>query len=448
MMQQLMRPASEGGSGLTLLEAGAIFGLTSESGCKNALRLMRLPQSILELVIKGELPERHARKLVTYVDAKPVMDKIVATLVDGDAYDRSEMIAELMQDAPFTVPLWELNEVARPIAPDVQRSNRYPIGSHPCLFNWQDHEKELQIVELPTECGFDQKQKRQRIEPRKWALNTKLWDELQEPFIKAIEKGDKSKSTKQSGKSTKLDAKSLPKKQTPAQIAADAKRKAADADKRLAEFSRDWLDRLLRCSIADRSTNDELVARTIGWLSACVSTGSGLSLRCHAEQALIDLQASVPKGFGVIEQLPIAAKLASEQTFDLLAAYWRLILWPVSRLVSDKANAKCRLTPAGQLPDRIAYIMPGDLRQLATIAGVSAESAWRDGATDGTDQRRLISVWLMRHTKDQLHKLRGELNVTEGSSTMGRDELVGCILNAHRPGKPLSMPKRLTKLEE
>ncbi len=120
----------------------------------------------------------------------------------------------------------------------------------------------------------------------------------------------------------------------------------------------------------------------------------------------------------MIEQLPIAAKLASEQTFDLLAAYWRLILWPVSRLVSDKANAKCRLTPAGQLPDRIAYIMPGDLRQLATIAGVSAESAWRDGATDGTDQRRLISGWLMRHTKDQLHKLRGELNVTEGSSTM------------------------------
>ncbi len=61
LMQLLMKPIADGGSGLTLLEAGAIFGLTSESGCKNALRLMKLPRRILDLVVSAScLSATHA----------------------------------------------------------------------------------------------------------------------------------------------------------------------------------------------------------------------------------------------------------------------------------------------------------------------------------------------------------------------------------------------------
>ncbi len=110
---------------------------------------------------------------------------------------------------------------------------------------------------------------------------------------------------------------------------------------------------------------------------------------------------------------------------------------------------RCQAIPPSHAERATAGSHPGlphgGVEQLAALADVSVETAWNNGVIDGSDERRLISVWLCRHTKDQLHKLRSELNVTEGSSTMGREELAGCVLNAHRPGRPLPLPKRLNK---
>ncbi len=292
------------------------------------------------------------------------------------------------------------------------------------MFDWTAHEQELQIVEIPTDCGYDQKRKRDLVELRKWALNVKLYDKLQEPFITALEKGEKS--TKQSGKPAKSDGK----KQTPAQIAADAKRKAAESEKRLDTFTGDWIQRLLRSTLAERYIDDALVARTIAWLTSCAQSWGGHSLRTHAEQALIDCQIATAKGkyYGCDQlQSVMGMGTGDGQEFKLVATFWRLILWPVSELISDKANRKCLLTPAGQLPDRMMQIDEADLWQLTKIANVSIGFGWKLGTVDDSDQRRLISVWLMRHTKDQLHKLRDELNVTEGGSHMGRDELAAAF---------------------
>lgn len=463
LMQRLMQPRDQGGSGLSLVEAGKRFGLNSESGCKNALRMLKLPPKIRELVVSGHLPERVARRLIPYM----VNDQIAKAIADDLTHEfcgDENMVALWSGEVSWIEDTIMTDDMARPLSKDVMFRYSYPKGEHPALFDWESDSKlieQLKVVELPWSIDYDAKARKDRVEPRKFATNVKLWHKLNDPLVdQAIEAGKKVGRNKPSGAVT-----APAKKQTPAQIAAEAKARAAEADRRLDTFSAEWLDRLLRCSLADRSTDDCLVALTLPWI---VGQCPSHDLRTAHDQALVECQIESPKPKGkskskgwqpppdTLELLPIVASPRINsggevvREYDVMSAFWRILLWPVTRLIGDAAE-RSELTPSGQLPDKITqiggYMNDDTIIQLAALAKVSAETAWRDGATDGTDQRRLIIVWLCRHTKDQLHKLRSELHVTEGSSTMGRDELAGCVLNAHRPGRPLPLPKRLQSIK-
>ncbi len=394
LMQLLMKPVADGGSGYSLEQAGHVFGLTSESGCKNALRMLRLPESIRKLVRDGTLPERIARSLVPYTVAPSVMKEIEEQFTSRH-YDTSETIAEVWTDPQAYFITSAIDDNTRPISPDVKRRFEYPLGEHACLFDWEQHAEQLQIVDLPYRMGWGQNGK---IEQRKFALNVKLWDKLQLPLVKQLHEDSKSKGSKgtksQAGNKTKATATA---KLSPAQLKAEAKRKAAEADKRLKTFTADWSHRFLRCAIAGRSSKDELVAATIAWLTSAVD--AQWRLRALAEATLIECQHTAAKGHNVIDQLSVVSKMKrqrGDEAFDLMNTYWRLILWPVSKLINDKAKPHHAVVPAGKLPDRIPGLCAGAVEQLAEIAGVSIETAWNAGATDGTDERRLISVWLCR----------------------------------------------------
>lgn len=441
LMQLLMRPIAEGGSGMTLTQSGHVFGLQSESGAKNALRVLKLPAKIRDLVISGEMPERVARRLVPYAVSPQLMAAIAEELTSRAFGD--EAMAALWQssDQPFFIEQ-AIYEHTRPISSDLRHRYPYPLGEHPCLFDWAAHEQALQLVEIPVAVDHDFKKKCDIIEHRKFAQNVKLWDKLNEPFVKAAAEREKASRTgKPKGKGSSA---SKPKALSPAEQKADDKRKAAEAERRLDTFTRDWLGRLIRCNLAGRSSQDELVALTLPWL---VGQCAGHDLRQAHQQALTECQIQPSKSkdrIGMDTLLMLIAAKNPTQRFDVLNAFWRVLLWPVSNLIGDEAK-RSTLTPAGELPDKLIPIgySTDNLVELAALGSVSVETAWRAGATDGSDERRLISVWLCRHTKAQLQKLRLELNVTEGSETMGRDELAGCVLNAHRPGKPLNLPKRL-----
>lgn len=62
--------------GLERAEAGRMFGLESESGIKNTLRLLKLPESIRKLVQSGDLPARAARVLVPWAEATVILDEL------------------------------------------------------------------------------------------------------------------------------------------------------------------------------------------------------------------------------------------------------------------------------------------------------------------------------------------------------------------------------------
>lgn len=64
--------------GATQLEAGRVYGYTSQSSVSNLLRLLQLPDPVRALVNDGKLPERHARELITLGKAAPQMATNVA----------------------------------------------------------------------------------------------------------------------------------------------------------------------------------------------------------------------------------------------------------------------------------------------------------------------------------------------------------------------------------
>lgn len=80
--------------GATQLEAGKIYGYTSQSSVSNLLRLLQLPEPVRVLVNDGKLPERHARELITLGKAAPQVATTVArNYVDaaGKATDEDDL---------------------------------------------------------------------------------------------------------------------------------------------------------------------------------------------------------------------------------------------------------------------------------------------------------------------------------------------------------------------
>ncbi len=322
-----------------MTDAGKLFGLNSESGAKNALRILKLPEKIRDLVASREIPERVARSLVPYCSCPAIIKQMVKEFED----DLEGTIYQFTRDD--VDPWWLRDLIAknlRPVSPGAEHNYGWDKGRFGCLFDWQAHESQLQIIELPVREGKKSKQV-------KFALNVKLCDKLNDPLVQKKIEAQQSKQSKGKGSSS---AKSKDRKLTPAEAAAEAKRKAKEQSEQLDRFSREWACRLLRCAIAGRSTDDELVALTLPWL---VGRCDQSDLCRHHEQAFIECQIDRPKAarsdsWMRVDTLPFLAK-SKAKVFDVQNAFWRLLLWPVSTLISD--SAKTKLTPAGTLPDKL-----------------------------------------------------------------------------------------------
>lgn len=85
---------------MTQTEAGKLYGLATQGAVSNAIRLLDLPDKILDLVAAGKLPEKHARSLIFIgrVDAKVATDIAVRYAAGSPSGDdaRSE---DVLRDA-------------------------------------------------------------------------------------------------------------------------------------------------------------------------------------------------------------------------------------------------------------------------------------------------------------------------------------------------------------
>ena len=76
LIEQLCRPAADGGGGLTRKEAARIYGLESHAGASNLVRLLELPEAAQRFVEGGQLPQSFARDALAHFAVPAIADAL------------------------------------------------------------------------------------------------------------------------------------------------------------------------------------------------------------------------------------------------------------------------------------------------------------------------------------------------------------------------------------
>jgi ParB/RepB/Spo0J family partition protein len=182
LVESLCKSIDQGGAGLTREKAAQRVGLESGSAASNLVRLLELPDVWQQRVAAGELPESFARLLLPYCVAPGLMAAIDAdyvachTLKADNWYRRRwESRSSLEDHLPGIVREW-----ARPIdgktavgCYSYKQTGTY--RSEPRLFKLTDEVRQtLGVVTIPIDG-----------KPCEVASNTKAFDKLQLPLVKA-----------------------------------------------------------------------------------------------------------------------------------------------------------------------------------------------------------------------------------------------------------------------
>jgi hypothetical protein len=319
-----------------------------------------------------------------------------------------------------------------------RQSRLYPLDA--------DLREKLQVEKLPLGP---------KGKPVEVITNTKLNDELMQPFLKKI-------AAKNNGRQTNDKPKAAKKKElTPAEERA----KHADQDRQLAErIQREggFAEQALRLAIgnalhaghwATEGLYDDLISTSresngsssldlkawryeaqqilrIGRGDTAKRHSSGLYCGCeqYAEYSLGSLN---------LEDDP----LSDVQQIRVLVC--SLLLWPEERCAKSD-----RLVAVGEYPERLVWIVPSVLQTWAERMGVGVKDTWSASALPGR-ARVWLRAFFEAHNRRQLRRLAGDLYAMpalDGCKT-GKDDVEG-LLKWHS-GKPaLALPACLTTVKQ
>lgn len=439
---ELMLPVDQGGAGMDKAAAGRVFGLNSESGVKNALRLLNLPQFFRDLLQSKQVPINKVRPLCAY--PKGLLEHFAKWLQDKKSPYRMEGFLHPMRD-DIDNEIFDFIDRDTRSCDAVTQSLGYQVGNWPCLFKLDEltdkQREELQIFEVPHRERWNNK-----LPPnatRLVALNTKLWHKLQDPLITKAKEQQKSKGSKaKAAAAVKGEAAAKP-------TAAELKAKRKKADDQLKHYTREWIVRALRYHLSEISLwegeapAEHRVMRLLPWLLA--SSYDKSQMEQWNEWAMLDSAssagASPSRKRGASNAVEFAGRM--QVTTGFYDSLWRVILWPACRGNFGHDD----LAPAGTIPERMPGFSGRVIHELAEACGVSIETVWHASANDSM-QRAIVKQWLMRHTADQLT----DLGVALGHRLMGgkREERVDELLSYHvaTPGKKaaLKLPTMISKL--
>lgn len=162
-------------AGIDRAEAGQLFGLESESGVKNTLRLLELPASMRSMVSEGLLPARVARYVIPFAAAEVIVDGWAKQLRENDHQRR--WAAEKPKDFFAIETDGSHNATARPTDGKTKYQPSWQHKKTARKFELDDKTREkLQIVQLPIGV------KGKLVEV---AQNVTLFDKLNAPFLEA-----------------------------------------------------------------------------------------------------------------------------------------------------------------------------------------------------------------------------------------------------------------------
>lgn len=407
------------GAGIDREESGAMFGLNSDSGIKNTLRLLKLPKSIRDMITAGKIPVRAARVLIPYSEATTFLNKLAKDLSDDkwglrdflDEPDKFELLrfdgqqhADVRPMAGKYSPGWDYEESERKFE---------PTGTEL---------KKLQIATVTHEG--------KQIEV---AQNVKLFDKLQAPHL-----------VKKSGYGSpkKTDAKpASAKKLTPAQQKAEDKRKAKAAAEQLKKRLPIWRRRFERMALAVQTpAGNPVILCTLAWwvhrsqmcetwiVTAMESLGCKGSSRTKSDMIALLIGATDGTGQDVVDRL------------------WRILVWP-QQLATWPIGP---IEPAERLSVEPPKVLPvscewggtdKDIEPQMKLAGVDLATAWRAASGEGPERMMLVEL-LKLHTSGQLDTL-GTTWKLELKDLATKRAKIEAIVAAHKKTKPLALPKVL-----
>ena len=395
LMVRLMKPESEGGSGLSRVDAGKAVGLMSDSGSKNALRFLKLPKSIQDLIVDGKISERAARRLIPFCELDEAM-KIMAAELEKDDRSRLELSDE--EELPWFVQR-AIENTTRPMDKRSYHSNTLVKGRHtdyPKLFTGDE---ELPVHEI-------------KIDDEVWRLTTDTegWDKLQAPLaLKAVNgKGQRE-----------LKADSKDKDKSP-QVS-DAER-IKNANKRLDTWTvTTWIPCALRCELATQVEGSERALLLPSLMD--LDIGDFRKHLADVYRQLKDIVPTTKAGRHVV--IPARGGDSAQLVYSLFGR----ILWPAdSEVLPDL--------------DRLCHSMNREvLHMFASRCDVTLIDFWKSAISKG-HQRDLLHVWLQRHTTDQLTALWSELKI-RATMPKAHGQIALALLEQHDAANQLPLPKRL-----
>lgn len=368
--------------GMTLLEAGKIYGFEHAGSAGNLTRLLRLPQVWQDRIVAGELPESFARLLVPYVGIASVMaalDKnfreeqaaIAKGKVDGTLdWDSRTNVATLVERT--------LDEHLRPI--DKQTKFDYGHRELHGITPWYRYSGEYaRLFELTPEIEAKLAIVEVEIDGKlgRWATNAKAYDKLQIPLIKQrVDDQEKTKAAKQAAKNRPADVdKSKP--LTKAQLA-ERKRKAAE---QLQAGIQAWRHKVLRENIAsDIAGHPDVAWRLV------------LAVACHR-----------PSGISLAEMLAHARDAKQQH-----ALTWREVA-DVRSVPSAVAEIAKQILAAESRDKRWPHLPWAFVDDLAAALAIDIASVWRN--LQLATKSPLFEAFFQLHNSDQLDALGDELGV-------------------------------------
>lgn len=422
----LCQPESEGGAGLTRVQAADQIGLTSPAAVSNLIKLLDAPepwQRVFEEGLPGgyqdeprRLHEGTLREIARYAQAPQLCEELLADLVKDSS--RPCMFLDTRDDQ-----IEWIDSAVRPLTRDLAEKRYYGGLDGVHCHEWlkpifkidQATRERLQIVVVPAR-GEDEA-------PRELALNVEEFDRLQWEAIAARQKKREAKERRE----TQLDA------GDPDSLA--AKEEAPEA--KLQRFAEEWQLGLLRIGLAqvlDVSTGPLMFVALVHALELDGSSDAGGldGVLCRGVERFLGEKA--PKDMrwhaSVFSRTlkRVADKLGHDAAAcSILTAASKRALWPADD---------------GQLPEVLPPIEPEVVRLWAAEHGVTLEYQWNHGRGPSA-QREWIRALLNRHTKSQLFDLYDELRIElpDGvDAATSKADLVEDLLSVHQK-QGLDLPK-------
>jgi len=421
-------------SGIDKAEAGRLFGLNSASGVKNTLRILKLPQSIHELIKAKKIPSRAVRYLVPYAEAHVLLNALAKSL-DDDEWALADFVSSGGEWTPE-------NTEYRPMDGETKYSPGWQYETAVRQFDPSTLTPEqitaLAIVEIPVNG--------KSIEV---AQNVELFDQLNSTYV--------VKTSPYGNQPKQKPLKPEPgKKLTPAQIKAEEKRKAKEADDRLNKRIPLWIRRFKRCCLATQTPPKHyaIVGTLPYWLGHCNVFDNDAYIIQAAET--LGVKPSGKRTSRIeCESLNNAIATMTDGTADaFIDRLWRILVWPqiIAWRLGPKSDASLEdhavITAANELPQKL--IAGGEfididqpLDEIIRLADVSLSGGWIDAASDGNPERLLLRELLEMHTQTQLVAFAFQMKVSI-FDTDKKSHIVDSIMNAHTFAKPLPCPAFLS----